>query len=95
MVLLSAQIIEKFRRGSDTSDQQMIPRSGAGNIQEMAFCVVDRFEVGIVSYGFDALLKRYDLVITRHHNDSSKLKPFGQMHGTDGDVVCCGFHIVA
>jgi hypothetical protein len=48
------QIIQKLRCGRDAGDKQMIPRAGAGNVEQVAFGVVDLFQIGVVGHGFDA-----------------------------------------
>ncbi len=41
----------------------MIAGAGAGNVEEVAFGVVDFVQVGVVCDGFDAFLKGDDLVV--------------------------------
>jgi len=38
----------------------------------MALGVVDFFEIGIVDWGLDSLLKRNDFVVARHDDDGSE-----------------------
>ena len=50
------QIIEKFRCRFDARDQQMIPRAGARNVEQVAFGVVDFFQIRVVGRRLDPLL---------------------------------------
>ena len=57
---LLPQIIQKLRCGRDTGDEQMIPRTGARDVEQVAFGVVDLFQIGVVGDGLDARLQRDD-----------------------------------
>ena len=50
------QIIQEFRGRIDARYQQMIPCTSAGNVEQVAFGVVDLFEVRVVRDRFDPLL---------------------------------------
>ena len=45
---LSEQIIEKFRRGVNARDQQIIPGSRASDVQQMTLGVVGIFEIRLI-----------------------------------------------
>ena len=63
-LLSCAQIVEEFRRWSDASYQQLVPCSGARDIEQMPLGVVHFLEVRIVCDGFDTLLERDHFVVT-------------------------------
>jgi hypothetical protein len=67
-----SQIVEKLGRRLDAGDEQMIPRSGAGDIEQVALGVVDFLQVGVIAHGFDALLQRDDLVVAGHHHQRAE-----------------------
>ncbi len=50
----------------------MIPRTSAGDIEQMPLGVIDLLQIGIVSNGFDTLLQRDDFVVTRHNGHGAK-----------------------
>src|SRR5674476_205026 len=51
------EIIQKLRCRCDSSHQQMVPRPRAGDVEQVAFGVVNLLQVSIVTDGFDALLQ--------------------------------------
>jgi hypothetical protein len=51
----SAEIVEEFRRRFDAGDEEMVAGAGAGDVEEVAFGVVDLLEVGIVRDRLDPL----------------------------------------
>ncbi len=48
-------IVQKLRPQSATCHQQSVARSRAGDVEEVAFGVVDLFQIGVVGHRFDAL----------------------------------------
>ena len=87
-----------FRRSSRNSDagfdarhQQMIPRAGAGDVEQVALGVVDFLQIGVVADRLDALLQGDDLVVAGHHGHGAELQPLGQVHGADRDVAAGRF----
>jgi len=55
----------------------MIPRPGAGDVEQVAFGVVDLFQVGVVGDGFDAFLEGDDFVVAGHDHDGAEFETFG------------------
>ena len=51
------EIVKELRRGFHARHEQMISRTGAGDVEQMAFGVVDFLQVGVVADGLDALLQ--------------------------------------
>jgi hypothetical protein len=47
----------------------VIPVTGAGDIQEVTFLIINFLQIGVVAYSFDALLKGNDLIVARHECD--------------------------
>ena len=72
----------------------MISGASAGNIEQMALGVVDLFQVGVVSYSFDAFLRRNNLIVARHHNYRAKFKSFRQMHGAERYITAGCFNML-
>ena len=72
----------------------MIPRPGAGDVQQMAFRVVDFFQICVVGYRLDPRLQGHDLIIARHHSHGAKLQALGQMHRTDRHVTAGRFNVL-
>src|SRR5690349_15659059 len=70
----------------------MISRPGAGNVKKLPLGVVDLFEIGLVSDGFDALLRGYDLVVAGHHRDRTEFETFSQMHRANAEFTSDGLH---
>ena len=62
------QIIQELRCRVDARHQQMIPRPGAGDIQQVAFRVIDLFQIRIVGHRFDPCLQGNDLIIYESPN---------------------------
>jgi hypothetical protein len=54
--MLHPQIVEKFGRRFDASDQQVVSCAGASDIEQVAFGIVDLLQIGIVADRLDALL---------------------------------------
>src|ERR1019366_7004905 len=50
-------VVHEFGYWLDDGNQQMIPRAGAGDVEQVAFGVVHFLQVGIVAYRLDALLQ--------------------------------------
>jgi hypothetical protein len=59
---LKVQIIQKLGFRGDTRDKQMIPRTRAGDLQQMAFGVVNLFQISVVCHSLDARLQGNDLI---------------------------------
>ena len=81
------QIIKELRGGFDARHEQVIPCAGAGDVQQVAFRVVDFFQIRVVGHRLDPFLQGNDLVITGHHSNSAELQAFGKMHGADRNVT--------
>ena len=57
------QVVQKLRGRGDAGNQQVIPRPGAGHIQQVALGVVNLLKIGVVGDGFDALLARNHFIV--------------------------------
>jgi len=79
-------VFKKLRPRGQTRHQQMIPRAGAGNVQQVAFGVIDLLQVGVVTDRLDALLQRDDLVVAGHHHHGAELQALREMHAADRHV---------
>ena len=55
---LPTYIVQKLGGRLDARDQQMISRSGAGNVQQLSLCIVDLLQVGVVANGRYALIAK-------------------------------------
>jgi len=67
------------------SYEQMVTRSGAGNIEQVPLGVVD-FCKSHHRDRFDRS-QRDDLIVTSDYSHSTEFKPLGQMHRADRDVT--------
>src|SRR5690606_31261984 len=83
------QVIQEFRRRLDAADEQMISCSCTGDVEKVAFGIVDLLKFRLVADPLDALLQRDDLIVARHDCDGSEFKSFGQMHRADRDAADC------
>ena len=50
------QVIQKLRPRCDSQYHQVIPSTGAGDVEQVSLRVVDLFEIRIIGDGFDSLL---------------------------------------
>jgi len=62
----------------------MIAGASAGDVQQLALCVVYILKVGLIGNGLDPLLERNDLIVASHYCDCPEFQTFGEMHGADG-----------
>jgi hypothetical protein len=67
------QVVQKFGCWSDASYQEVIPRSGAGDVKKLPLCTVDFFEVGVIRDRFDPVLQRNNFIVAGHHNHGATL----------------------
>jgi len=65
----------------------MVSGTGTGDVEQVAFGVVALFQISVIDHCFDSILKRNDLVLAGHYDNSTELQAFGQMHGADGNVA--------
>ena len=63
--------------------REPIPRSGTGDVEQVALSVVDLFQVGLVSGGLDARSQRNHLVVTGHDGHGTELQTLGKVNGTE------------
>ena len=63
-------------RNSDAGHEYVVPGAGAGDVEQMAFGVVDIFQVRFVGDRLDPILKRDDFIVAGHDSDGAKLRPF-------------------
>jgi len=78
-----AQVIKEFGCRHYARDKQMISGAGAGDIEQVAFGVIDLLEIRVVADSLNAFLQGDDFVITRHHGDGSEFQTFREVHGAD------------
>ncbi len=62
----TSQIIQKLGCGLDGRYAQMVTGSCAGDVEQVAFGVMDFLQVRVVAYRFDSLLQGNDLVVAGH-----------------------------
>ena len=65
----------------------MIPSAGAGDVEQVALCVIYLLQIGVVADCFDAFLRRNDLVVAGHYDHGAELEAFGKVHGADRDMT--------
>ena len=53
--------------------QQVISRTGAGDIYQLPLGIVDLLQVGVVADCLDTLLQGNDLVVAGHHGHGAEL----------------------
>ena len=82
--------MEELRGRGDASNEEVIAGAGAGDVEEVAFGVVDLVEVGVVGDGFDAGLEGDDGVVAGEDGDGAEFEAFGEVHGADGGVAVGG-----
>jgi len=83
---LPSKIFQKLRNWIDTRYEQVIAGSGAGDVQEMTFCVVEVFNVCVIADGSDAFFERNDVIIAGHNADAAKLEALRSMHRCQADT---------
>src|ERR1017187_3088898 len=79
-----SQIIQELRCRGGARHEQMVAGTGAGDVKQMTFGVVNVLKVGLVGDGLNPFLKWNHVIVTSHHCDCPELQAFGKMHGTDG-----------
>ena len=72
----------------------MVSGSGTGNIQEVAFGVVNLFKVCIIANLLNSLLQRNHLVVASHYRYRAELQAFRQMHRAYGYRAVLSLHMV-
>jgi hypothetical protein len=72
----------------------MIPRAGAGHVEQVALGIIYFLQIRIVADRLDALLQRNYLVVAGHHDHSPKLQSLGEVHGADRNVPACSFNVL-
>src|SRR3990170_574850 len=65
----------------------MVPRTGAGDVEQVALGVIDFLQVRVVADCFDSLLQGYDLVVAGHHDDRTELQSLSKVHGAYAGVT--------
>jgi hypothetical protein len=84
------QIIKELRWRVDARHEQMTPRTGVGDVQQVPFGIIDLFQVRIVDHRLDPCLQGNDLIITRHVRSlSCSLHAPEQGHFTSGRFSQC------
>jgi len=74
------QVVEKLRRRVEAGDEQGVAGAGAGDIQQVAFGVVDLLEVGTVCHRLYPPLQRHHLIVARHDGEGPELEALGPVH---------------
>ena len=77
------QIIKELRCRIDACHKQVISCTGASDVKQVAFRVVDFFQIRVVGHRLDPFLQGNDLIITGHHDNGTELQAFGKMHGAE------------
>lgn len=64
---LHPQIVKELRCRIHARHEQMVPRTGARDIKQVPFGVVDFFKIRVIGDRLDTFLQRNDLVIASRH----------------------------
>jgi hypothetical protein len=81
-------IAEKLGLWICGGDEELLPRTGASNIEQVSLGCVNFFEIRFVGNSFDAFLKRNHFIIAGHHNDGPEFKSLGEVHRAESDSPC-------
>jgi hypothetical protein len=84
------QSIKEIRWRVDARDEQMIPRMGPRYVQQVAFRVVDLFQIRVVGHRLDPCLQGNDLIIYESPTHESILERADTL---DGSEVLLGFRL--
>jgi hypothetical protein len=79
------QIIQELRCRVDARHEQVIPRPGARDVQQVTFRVVDLFQIRVVGHRLDPCLQGNDLIIYESPTHVSILERTDTLDG--GDVL--------
>ena len=60
----------------------MLPRPGAGDIEQSALCFIDVIQLRFVSGIGNALVKWQNSFVAPHHDDRAEFQSLGETHGT-------------
>jgi hypothetical protein len=77
------EVVQELGRGSHAGNQQMISRSGAGNVEQLALGVIDFLQIRVIADRLDTFLQGYDFIVACHHDHGPKLQTFGEVHSAD------------
>jgi hypothetical protein len=91
---LFLDVVYEFGYRLDAGNQQMIPRAGAGDVEQVALGVIDLLQISVVTDRLDALLQGNDFVVAGHYDHGAELKTFGKVHGANRDVGAGGFDML-
>ena len=50
------EVVQEFGYGGHASNQQMIPGTSAGNVEQVALGVIDFLQIGVVAHRLDPFL---------------------------------------
>ena len=89
-----SKVVQELRRRFDASHEEVVSGTGAGDVEEMPFSVVDILQVRVISDRLDPLLKRNDLIVAGHDSDGAKLQSLRQVHGADRDAPSSRLNMV-
>lgn len=65
----------------------MVPGPGTGDAEQVAFCVVDLFQISVIGHCLDSILKRNALVLSGHANGASLLLVHDRLVFGRGNVL--------
>lgn len=77
IIALEVEVIQELRCWAYTGNEQMIPRTGAGDVEQVPFRVINFLKIGVITDGLDTFLQGDDLVIAGH-----------DYHGTEFQTLC-------
>jgi hypothetical protein len=67
----------------------MVTSTGARHVEEVAFAVIDLFEIRIVRDILDALLRGNYPIVARHYRNDTEFQPLCEMHRADRELAQC------
>gem|GEM_PF-2380748 len=90
---LHPQIIEELGYRINTRYQKILARTGAGDIKQVAFRVVNFFKICAVSDSLNSFLQGDNLIIAGHYNNSTEFQTLREMHSAYRNVPACRFNL--
>jgi hypothetical protein len=77
------EVVQEFGHGPDARNQQMIPGTGTGDIEQVTLGIVDLLQISIITDCLNSLLQGNDLVVTGHHHHGAEFQSFGEVHSAN------------
>jgi hypothetical protein len=72
----------------------MIACTCTGNVKQVPLRVVNLFEICIVRYRFNSLLRWNHFIVAGHHHNGPEFQTLGKMHGADRSPTAGGLNII-